>query len=73
MSKSPSGTSSTDLVCTVPAKRPSFSSTTKAAESIERSRRAIDKACRGENPTAGGFKWKFSNPNDQCDLTDSKI
>ena len=49
-----------------------FKSTTLACKSIGLSRSSIEKACNGLNPTAGGFIWKFNEPNAQCDLTDSK-
>lgn len=41
-----------------------FSSVTLAADTMNCSRRAIDLVCKGTNPTAKGFKWKYlDKPN----------
>jgi hypothetical protein len=49
-----------------------FNSTTNAGLSIGLSRSSIEKVCDYSNPTAGGYKWKYSIPNEQCDLTNAK-
>jgi hypothetical protein len=49
-----------------------FSSTTSASKSINLSRSSVEKACDGSNPTAGGFIWKYSIPNAQCNLDTAK-
>jgi len=40
-----------------------FDSIKSAAESINLSRHAVIKACNGKNDTAGGFIWKYENPD----------
>jgi hypothetical protein len=50
-----------------------FASTTIAGESIERTRSAVEKACAGIIPTAGGYVWKYSTPDEQCDLEKAKL
>jgi hypothetical protein len=50
-----------------------FASTTEASLSINKSRSAVEKACCGDNPTAGGFKWQYETANDLCDLTNAKF
>jgi hypothetical protein len=49
-----------------------FNSTTEAGQSIGLSRSSIEKACDYSNPTAGGYRWKYVTPNEQCDLTEAK-
>lgn len=50
-------------------------SVTKAGESINLTRHAINKACLGINKTAGGFIWEYENQenlhNNDVDITDS--
>lgn len=50
-----------------------FTSTICAAESVNIHRKTITDVCNGINNSAAGFKWKFSIPTEQCDLTDSKF
>lgn len=48
------------------------SSTTEAAEELNCTRRAIDLVCNNINNSAKGFKWKFSEEVNTCDLTNAK-
>lgn len=38
-----------------------FESVTEAAKSINKNRHVIGAVCRGERPTAYGFKWQYNN------------